>query len=130
MSYILRKQTQITECLMTNAHGGDGTIKVRQLLGDLPGSGLPGFPKDFETPVNFVHTVTLPAGTSIGHHDHPNNEEIYYVIQGQATMVCDGQTMLMDAGDIFLIKKGSGHAFENRSDQDVIALVSEFEYRK
>lgn len=130
MSYILRNPEDITECPMTGAHGGDGTIQVRQVLGDLPGSGLPGFPKDFETPVNFVHIVTLPAGSSIGYHEHANNEEIYYVIKGQATMVCDGETMLMKEGSIFLIKKGSGHAFENRSDQEVVAFVSEFEYSK
>lgn len=128
MSYILRNPEDITESPISNAHGGDGTIQVRQVLGDIPGSGLPGFPKDFETPVNFVHIVTLPAGTSIGYHEHPNNEEIYYVIKGEATMVCDGDTLLMKEGAIFLIKKGSGHSFENRSEKDIIALVSEFEY--
>lgn len=128
MSYILRNPEEVQQVPMTNAHNGDGTIKVRQVLGDLPGSGLPGFPEDFQTPVNFVHIVTLPPASSIGYHEHPNNEEFYYVISGEATMVADGETMAMKEGSIFLIKKGSGHAFENRSDADLVAMVVEMEY--
>lgn len=130
MSYILRTKEEITNTALFQAHGGQGTIQVRQMLGDIPGSGLTGFPGDFQTPVNFVHIVTLPSGSSIGYHEHPNNEEFYYVISGEATMVADSDTMTMNAGDIFLIKKGSGHAFENRSESDVVAMVVEMEYSK
>lgn len=128
MSYIIRKENEVELTQIKNAHGGDGTIKVRQLLGDLPGSGLPGFPMDFQTPVNFVHIVTLPPSTSIGYHDHPNNEEFYYVISGTARMTVDGEDLKMPEGSIFLIKKGSGHSFHNDSSNDLIAMVMEVEY--
>lgn len=128
MSYLIRKKEDVKETVIESAHGGQGQIKVRQVLGDLPGSGLIGFPDDFETPVNFVHIVTLPPNTSIGYHEHPNNEEFYYVISGHGRMHADGNDLDMPEGSIFLIKKGSGHSFHNDSEEVLVAMVMEVEY--
>ncbi|WP_461204703.1 cupin domain-containing protein [Clostridium sp. DL1XJH146] len=127
MPYVLRNKKDVKTCEAFEAHGGNGTILVNQILGDLKGSEFPGFPEDFDTPVNFVHVITLPKGTSIGNHPHINNEEFYFVIKGRGKMIVDGKELIMEEGSICLIKRESEHSFENPFDEDLTALVMEVE---
>lgn len=129
MPYILRDESNVTQTPINDAHGGTGTINVFQLLGDIPGSGLPGFPEDFDSPTNFLHIVTLPPGSSIGLHPHKNNEEFYYVISGTGSMIVDGEKFTMPKGSVCLIKKGSWHAYLNEGDVDLVTMVVEMEFR-
>lgn len=130
MPYILRDESIVELSPIKEAHGGQGTIQVRQLLGDIPGSTLPGFLEDFDSPTNFLHIVTLPPGSSIGLHPHVNNEEFYYVIKGNAMMIVDDEKFSMPQGSVCLIKKGSTHAYLNESNEDLVTMVVELEFSK
>lgn len=47
-----------------------------------------------------VSINTLPAGASVPFvHSHKNNEEIYGVITGKGTVIIDGDTVEITAGD-------------------------------
>lgn len=126
MSYIMRKSSDVECCQALNAHGGLGTILVRQLVGCQDGADFPGDPKEIEGKVNFVHLLDLPSGTSIGNHLHDNTEEIYFVVEGIVTMIADGKSIQMPPNSIFFIKKGSSHAVENNSDKTAKVLVVEW----
>ncbi len=42
----------------------------------------------------------LPAGVSVPFvHTHKQNEEIYYILSGRGTMVVDGESVALAAGD-------------------------------
>ncbi len=130
MSYIFRDSDSVKNCEIADAHNGKGIIYVQQLLGYEKSGNFSGSKEDFEAPVNFVHRVTLPPGSEIGNHPHPNNEEFYYVISGVGQMIVDGKVFNMPAGSICLIKKGSEHSFSNVSDNDVTIMVMEVEFSK
>lgn len=123
---IKRGRKDVPQTTVEKCHGGEGTIKVRQLLGietKLP--GVPGFSKDFDSCLSFMHETTLPPGTSIGLHEHKGNEELYFVIQGRGEMTVDGETQVMKPGDVCLTKSGSSHAFRNVGDTDLVIIVLE-----
>lgn len=129
MPYVLRSMNDVKLCTETKAHGGKGNIHVHQLLGHIPGSNFPGFPEDFDSPINFLHHVRLEPHSSIGMHPHDNNEEYYYIIKGTGTMIVDDKSLEMKEGSVCLIKKGSKHAFENNTNEDLLIMVLESEFK-
>ncbi len=126
MPYIYRGKADVKTCAVNDAHGGVGTIFVRQLLGFQEGADFPGDPNDFEAPVNFAHRLELPPGSSIGTHFHADTEEFYYVFEGDALMISEGKEIPMSSDSIFLIKRGTSHSFENNSEKPVTVFVVEF----
>lgn len=51
-------------------------------------------------------------------HDHPL-EEAYVILQGEVEAVADGQTFLLEKGDVFWTGVGCVHAFYNRTNTTV-----------
>lgn len=125
LGLIKRGRNSVVNYPVENCHGGEGYIYVRQLLGYEPLLPVPGHPDDFDTLVNFMHETTLPKGTSIGLHPHEGNEELYYVIEGKGEMTVDGETTVMEPGDVVLTKSGSSHSFRNIGDGDLRIIVLE-----
>ncbi|MGQ9622585.1 MAG: cupin domain-containing protein [Candidatus Caldatribacteriaceae bacterium] len=123
---IKRGRKDVPQTTVENCHGGVGTIFVRQLLGIEPKlPGVPGFPEDFDSCLRFMHETTLPPGASIGLHTHEGNEELYFVIEGKGEMTVDGETAIMEPGDVCLTKSGSSHTFRNIGDTDLRIIVIE-----
>ncbi len=56
---------------------------------------------------------TLLPGSSIGYHQHTGEYEIYLVLEGTAEIVEDGQTYLLQRGDMMQCGDGSSHSIKN-----------------
>jgi len=64
----------------------------------------------------------LPAGTEDPQQPH-DQDEVYYVVSGQATFACDGQEDVPAiAGSIIFVEAGVAHRFEEISE-DLTILV-------
>jgi len=123
---IKRGRKDVPQTTVVNCHDGVGTISVRQLLGIEPKlPGVPGFPEDFSSCIRFMHETTLPPHTSVGLHEHSDNEELYFVIEGKGQMTVDGETAVMEPGDVCLTKSGSSHTFKNIGETDLKIVVLE-----
>ena len=67
-----------------------------------------------------VSINTLPAGASVPFvHSHKNNEEIYGVITGKGTVIIDGDTVKITAGDWLKISPAAKHQFFAASDSSI-----------
>lgn len=99
---------------LANCHGGNGDIAWTGVLGgeDLAGRHL-----------RFLHDDRLPPGTSIGVHRHRDDEEYYYIIEGQGTMTLDGQRLPVGPGDIAAVFPGGEHGLENTGSANLRVLV-------
>jgi mannose-6-phosphate isomerase-like protein (cupin superfamily) len=95
------------------AHEGLGRIQVAQLLGS----------EDFETSMMFVEHVEMPAGTSIGVHEHGDDEEFYFILSGSGRMVVDAQTYRVSAGDLVFNRRCGSHGLLNDSQEPLTLLV-------
>jgi mannose-6-phosphate isomerase-like protein (cupin superfamily) len=67
----------------------------------------------------------LPVGTEDPQQPH-DQDEVYYVISGQATFVCDGQEVVpASAGSIIFVEAGVAHSFEEiKEDLTILVLFT------
>jgi len=69
-----------------------------------------------------IGTATLPAGTSIGFHDHPG-DEIGYIIKGSVIWKVRGQPdKRLKAGDSFFNPSGSVHSVVAADSGDSVVI--------
>lgn len=60
--------------------------------------------------------VSLDPGSSVGYHQHKDEYEIYYVLEGTGVVTEDGKEYTVEPGDMHQCKSGSSHGIENRSN--------------
>jgi mannose-6-phosphate isomerase-like protein (cupin superfamily) len=68
--------------------------------------------------------MTLAPGSSIGYHDHVNEEEVYVVVSGTGIVTEDGQRFPVAAGDTILTGNGAGHSIEAAGTEPLVILAT------
>lgn len=101
-----------------SAHNGTGLIKMKFFHQEFQKareySNLPKpNPTYKKTNWNFIAYAELPVGSTIGEHVHQDNDEIYFILDGEATLDVDGNNEAISAGDIVLTRAGSRHSVYN-----------------
>ncbi|HHW91790.1 MAG TPA: cupin domain-containing protein [Firmicutes bacterium] len=61
--------------------------------------------------------IRIPPGNSIGYHPHVGEEEIYYILRGQATVNDNGNIQVVGPGDAVLTGGGASHSIENTGEE-------------
>ena len=67
--------------------------------------------------------LVLPPGASIGVHEHHDEFETVYVLEGQATVTDNGEIVTLNPGDMHQCKEGSAHGMENCTDKDLVVIA-------
>lgn len=111
---IKRAEDMICE-LKEQMRGGQGTVAITHLFSQDEIGGK----------ARLIAKIELEPGCSIGFHEHQNEEEIFYIISGQATLEDQGKLQLLNPGDAAMTKGGQGHSLSNRSDSllTVMAVI-------
>jgi quercetin dioxygenase-like cupin family protein len=102
------------------AHEGQGSIEIARLFQDEKLAGT----------WHFIEYLVVPPGVTIGDHRHGENEEIYFIIEGQAMMTINGQEREVKPGDFIINHPGWEHGLRNESDQEVKLLVIEVDLKR
>ena len=111
---LLKKSKAMKKARQESCHDGMGSVDILNVLGE----------KDFRNKkVLFIHSTTVPAGSTIGVHRHADNEEYYYVLEGRGTMLLDGKRYEIHKGDITGVYPGGSHGLENNSKKKMQILV-------
>jgi len=97
--------------LIKNIHDGEGVVRVSDVF------------ENFATPVQFFHYTVLPPGTSIGTHEHGNDEEFYVVLAGTGEMKLGGENHQVIAGDVIKNPPYGTHGLRNTSDTDDLQIL-------
>jgi mannose-6-phosphate isomerase-like protein (cupin superfamily) len=95
--------------------GGAGSVEIRHVFRrEELGGGARLFAR-----------LSLPPGTSIGHHVHEAEEEIFYILAGRGVVTEDGVATAVGPGDAVLTGGGGGHALENRGTEplELMAVI-------
>ena len=79
----------------TAMRGGDGSVKIEHIWkkGEEMGS-----------PTRMYSRLILQPGCSIGWHVHENEEEIFYIVAGQARIDDNGTEVVASAGDSIITR--------------------------
>lgn len=94
-------------------HDGTGVIRAHRILQRLPAPGG----------VDFIDLAVLPPGTSIGVHQHKDDEETYVILAGTGTMTLDDEEFTVSAGDVVANRAFGRHGLANVADHDLQLLV-------
>ena len=57
---------------------------------------------DFKSNIDFIDRVVVPPDSTIGYHQHGDNEEMYIILEGEGAMTIEGDTVLVGKGDMIL----------------------------
>ncbi|MDE0837220.1 MAG: cupin domain-containing protein [Akkermansiaceae bacterium] len=73
----------------------------------------------------FVH-VTVPPGGGHPFHNHPNKEEMIYILEGEAEQWLEQEKQTLGVGSSIFIPKSVVHATFNRSRKELkfIAVIT------
>lgn len=96
-----------------SSHGGRGPYELFEIWGG----------SDFASNVDFMDRMVVPPGSTVGLHKHGNNEEMYVVLEGQATMTVEGKPVRVKKGDMILNPTFGEHGLVNDSNADIDLLI-------
>ena len=98
--------------------GGSGSVKIEHLWEQ----------EELNSPTRMFSRITLEPGCSIGFHRHENEEEIFYIISGQAVADDNGEEVTLAPGDTILTGNGDGHSIANAGNTplEMLAVIIRF----
>ena len=99
----------------SNLRNGKGLVR-REFI--IEGNNLRGKVKLFSK-------ITIPAGNSIGMHEHIDDFEVYYILKGKGRVLDNGYFVEVNEGDVIYTADGNKHCIENVGNEDLefIAVV-------
>ena len=95
-----------------NMRGGNGPVSIMPLFQEK----IPH--------VRLLAVITLIPGASIGAHQHIDECEVFYALEGEATVVDGGNVFTLQPGDAHLCVDGGTHSLENHSEKTVRVLAA------
>lgn len=110
---MIKKATEMRTEIRVQMRGGKGETKIVHLFeaAELKGQS------------RMVAQITLDPGSSIGRHEHHQEEEIYYFIKGRGRVREGDQVTEVGPGDAVLTGGGGDHAVENIGDLPLVFLA-------
>jgi len=98
--------------------GGAGKITVRHYFK----SG------DLKARTRLCAELVIPAGASIGAHDHVDEDEIYIIHRGKGIMTDGGEEFEVAAGDAVVTGQGAFHSIRNTGTEDLLITAVIIKY--
>jgi quercetin dioxygenase-like cupin family protein len=74
------------------------------------------------TEASFSWHATLPPGTFVPPHIHPDQDEFLYILEGTFDFWLDGQEVQGGPGDLVTLPRGIPHGIFNKSDATIKTL--------
>jgi quercetin dioxygenase-like cupin family protein len=85
--------------------------------------------KDYFSPkvigeVNDVYIkVAIIKGDEIPWHNHKNEDELFYIIEGSLMIEIEGKdSFVMKEGDLYIVKKGINHRVSSKKECKIILI--------
>lgn len=71
---------------------------------------------------SLVH-LTGPAGFATPYHVHHTEDEAFYLLDGELTVICDGRKVEMKAGSYAFLPRGVPHGFRSTGQKESQLLI-------
>ena len=110
---MIKRSQEMANDIKVNMRGGEGQAVIKHLYkqDELKGNS------------RLCATITLEPGHSIGEHSHVDEEEIYYILQGQATVIDDGEPVVVGPGDAIMTRGGESHSIMNTGTETCVFMA-------
>lgn len=80
---------------------------------------------ELQTPVRFINYSILPPGGAIDFHKHKNDNEFYFMLEGQGLYTSESESTEVKAGSLMVNEPFCSHSLKNTGDKDIKMLVIE-----
>jgi quercetin dioxygenase-like cupin family protein len=80
-------------------------------------------PDDFEEKSHLLQVVMIPPDTRQRMHSHNVQTEVFYILEGEATITINDVDYLARPGDAFICSPGDVHNLWNQTDRDFRLVV-------
>lgn len=70
----------------------------------------------------FSWHATLPPGTFVPPHIHPDQDEFLYILEGKFNFTLNGEDAIGEPGDLVKLPRGIPHGIFNHSDRTIKTL--------
>jgi quercetin dioxygenase-like cupin family protein len=108
--------SQGKKAVVEKAKGGDGQAEFLFFISDDNRTKGAKFAMAAE--------VTLQAGSSIGYHTHPTDEEIYFVTKGSGIYLeNDRSEHPVSVGTLTFCPRGEGHGLINNTKEPLVIMA-------
>jgi mannose-6-phosphate isomerase-like protein (cupin superfamily) len=114
---MIRRTGEYTVDAKEQMRGGEGSVKIEHYWH--PGTEMKAANRLFAK-------LTLQPGSSIGFHQHSEEEEVFVILRGAAETDDNGIKTVLNAGDTILTGNGAGHSIKCVSQEplEVLAVIS------
>lgn len=111
---MIKRKNDLPIVEVEGLRNGNGIVRIQHLIqGDeLKGKGT------------LFARMTIPAGNSIGKHDHTDNFEVYYILKGKGRVFDGGELIEVNEGDVIYTADGNEHYIENVGNEDLEFLAT------
>lgn len=103
---MIKKSNEMKLVERPNIRNGNGVIRCQNLLEKEEMYG--GF--------KYVSIMKFAPGDSIGDHQHLDDVEIYYVLEGRFSADDNGTPVVLEKGDVMITGNGESHSIKNIYD--------------
>lgn len=110
---MIKRNSDMKKEIKSQMRGGSGDVELCHILEQ----------KDLKGRCRLVAKITLNEGCSIGVHRHDNEEEIYYIIEGTASITDNDTVGKLYVGDALLTGDGSSHSIANNEKDPLVLLA-------
>lgn len=100
--------------IRTECFGGQGKVEFKFLI---PPEKLKGEAKMF-------NILTFEPGASLGLHDHTDNFELYYILEGSAHVDDNGTPVDVGPGDLIYTADGAKHSITATGDKPMKMIAT------
>lgn len=113
---MIKRSNEMAVDIKVNMRGGEGQAVIKHLYSkdELKGNS------------RLCARITLEPGHSIGEHAHNSEEEIYYILKGEATVIDNGEPVIVGPGDAVMTRDGASHAIVNSGSEtcEFMAIIN------
>jgi len=115
---MIRRAGQYEVSVREEMRGGKGSVKIEHFWSK----------DELKGKTRLCAKLTLAPGTSIGFHEHADEEEVFIVLRGQGRIDDAGEDAVVNPGDTILTGDGAGHAVESIGDEplEMVAVIVQY----
>lgn len=115
---MIKRKEDMKTTVRENMRGGDGQAVITDILDK----------GEYNGHARLLGTIRLEPGCSIGPHVHENEEEVFFVLEGEAVYNDNGTEQTLSTGDSCICLGGQTHSIANRSDETLVIFAAILTY--
>lgn len=100
---MIKRANEMVKEIKEQMRGGKGSVEILHIFKQ----------EELKGKARLCAKITIAPGSSIGLHQHDNEEEIFYIISGKGLVNDNGNVSEVVAGDSIITGNGASHSVEN-----------------